>query len=108
MEGPSLAHPLVPARATALPRRRAGLPLPRVLLCDLDGTLIDTMPTLADLAAQVMAESYSMPLSLAREMYVATCGLPFSQQLEAICPGDARNTGVSDRFEAAKPALCRS
>jgi len=107
MEGTSLAHPLSVNRSVA-PLRRSGLPLPRVLLCDLDGTLIDTMPTLADLAAEVMAETYSMPRSLAHEMYVATCGLPFFQQLEAICPGDARNPGASARFEAAKPALCRS
>jgi phosphoglycolate phosphatase len=107
MDGPSLAQPVL-TRATALPRRRAGLPLPRVLLCDLDGTLIDTMPTLADLAAEVMSEAYAMPRSLAREMYVATCGLPFFQQLEAICPQDERNAAVSARFEAAKPALCRS
>jgi phosphoglycolate phosphatase-like HAD superfamily hydrolase len=108
MEGPTLAHPVSITRSAALPRRRPSLPLPRVLLCDLDGTLIDTMPTLADLAAEVMAETYAMPRSLAHEMYVATCGLPFFQQLEAICPADPRNAGAADRFEAAKPALCRS
>ena len=108
MEGPTLAQPVATARSSALPRRRTGLPLPRVLLCDLDGTLIDTMPTLADLAAEVMSEAYAMPRSLARELYVATCGLPFFQQLEAICPQDPRNAAVSERFEAAKPALCRS
>jgi phosphoglycolate phosphatase-like HAD superfamily hydrolase len=108
MEGPTLAQPVSAVRSSALPRRRTGLPLPRVLLCDLDGTLIDTMPTLADLAAEVMSEAYAMPKSLARELYVATCGLPFFQQLEAICPQDPRNASVSERFETAKPALCRS
>jgi len=108
MEGPTLAKSLSPSRISIAPRRRHGLPLPRVLLCDLDGTLIDTMPILADLAADVMAETYAMPRSLAKELYIATCGLPFCQQLEAICAGDARNAGASDRFEAAKPALCRS
>jgi phosphoglycolate phosphatase-like HAD superfamily hydrolase len=108
MDGTSLAHPLVAAQPAVAPRRRPGLPLPRLLLCDLDGTLIDTMPILADLAATVLTESYGMPRPLARELYLATCGLPFCQQLEAICPGDARNAAVSDRFEAAKPALCRS
>jgi phosphoglycolate phosphatase-like HAD superfamily hydrolase len=105
MDGTSLAQPLQPALA---PRRRPGLALPRVLLCDLDGTLIDTMPILADLAATVITESYGLPRPLARELYLATCGLPFCQQLDAICPGDQRNPAVSDRFEAAKPALCRS
>jgi phosphoglycolate phosphatase-like HAD superfamily hydrolase len=108
MEGTTLAQPLSANRSAPAARRRHGLPLPQVLLCDLDGTLIDTMPTLADLAAEVMAEAYSMPRSLAHEMYVATCGLPFFQQLEAICPADARNAATAARFEAAKPALCRS
>lgn len=108
MEGPRLAQSVSLPRGAVVARRRAGLPLPSVLLCDLDGTLIDTMPTLADLAAEVMSEAYAMPRSLAREMYVATCGLPFFQQLEAICPADVRNAGVATRFETAKPALCRS
>jgi phosphoglycolate phosphatase-like HAD superfamily hydrolase len=108
MEGPTLAQRLLDSRTAVAPRRRPGLALPRVLLCDLDGTLVDTMPILADLAAGVLTEIYGMPRSLARELYLATCGLPFFQQLEAICPGDARNAGASARFEAAKPALCRS
>jgi phosphoglycolate phosphatase-like HAD superfamily hydrolase len=108
MEGPTLAQPLLASRTAVAPRRRPGLPLPQVLLCDLDGTLIDTMPILADLAATILTETFGMPRSLARELYLATCGLPFFQQLEAICPGDARNAAVSARFEASKPALCRS
>src|SRR5262249_19357089 len=100
---------ILAAAAPALaPRRQTGLPLPRALLCDLDGTLIDTMPVLADLAAEVMTEGYGIPRPLAREMYLATCGLPFVQQLEAICPRDPRNAALSDRFERAKPARCRS
>jgi phosphoglycolate phosphatase-like HAD superfamily hydrolase len=82
------------------------LPLPRVLLCDLDGTLIDSMPTLADLATDVMESTYGTPRMLARELYVATCGLPFVKQLEEIYPGDPRNAGASDLFEGRKPALC--
>ena len=84
----------------------ARLPLPRVLLCDLDGTLIDSMPTLADLATEVMGEVYETPRALAREFYVATCGLPFIRQLESIFPGDARNQHASDLFEGRKPARC--
>jgi phosphoglycolate phosphatase-like HAD superfamily hydrolase len=83
-----------------------GLPLPQVLLCDLDGTLIDSMPALADLATEVMGEVYETPRALAREFYVATCGLPFIRQLESIFPGDARNQQASDLFEGRKPARC--
>jgi phosphoglycolate phosphatase-like HAD superfamily hydrolase len=82
------------------------LATPKVLLCDLDGTLIDSMPTLADLATEVMGEVYGTPAVLARELYVATCGLPFIRQLESIFPGDPRNQGASDAFEGRKPARC--
>ena len=85
---------------------QARLALPKVLLCDLDGTLIDSMPTLADLATEVMAERYGTPQVLARELYLATCGLPFIKQLEEIFPDDARNPGRVGRFEARKPARC--
>jgi phosphoglycolate phosphatase-like HAD superfamily hydrolase len=79
---------------------------PKVLLCDLDGTLIDSMPALADLATDVLGEVYGTPGSLAREFYLATCGLPFIRQLDSIFPGDARNQGASDLFEGRKPARC--
>jgi phosphoglycolate phosphatase-like HAD superfamily hydrolase len=92
--------------ALAPARTAAPLPVPRVLLCDLDGTLIDSMPTLADLATEVMESVYGTPRILARELYLATCGLPFVRQLEEIFPGDPRNAGASELFEAGKPARC--
>jgi phosphoglycolate phosphatase-like HAD superfamily hydrolase len=89
-------------------RTAPALALPKVLLCDLDGTLIDTMPVLADLATEVMVGMYGVPKTLARELYLATCGLPFIAQLEDIFPGDARNQAASDLFESGKPARCHS
>lgn len=94
------------AHSVALRPSTSGLPTPKVLLCDLDGTLIDSMPTLGDLATDVMGEVYGTPRVLARELYVATCGLPFIRQLESIFPGDARNRGASDLFEGRKPERC--
>lgn len=91
-----------PSRTRSLPT----LGLPKVLLCDLDGTLIDTMPVLADLATEVMVGMYGIPRPLARELYLATCGLPFIAQLEDIFPGDSRNSTASELFEASKPARC--
>jgi len=93
--------PLPPPDAEA-----SGLRLPKVLLCDLDGTLIDSMPTLAEIATEVMGEVYGTPRALARELYIATCGLPFIRQLESIFPGNPRNQEASDAFEARKPARC--
>ena len=85
---------------------QARLALPKVLLCDLDGTLIDSMPTLADLATEVIEERYGTPRILARELYLATCGLPFVKQLEEIFPDDPRNAAASADFEGRKPARC--
>src|SRR5450759_868992 len=55
-----------------------------------------------------MVGMYGIARPLAREMYLATCGLPFISQLEDIFPGDARNPAASDLFEASKPARCNS
>jgi phosphoglycolate phosphatase-like HAD superfamily hydrolase len=96
------------AREAVSFRSLAPLPLPKVLLCDLDGTLVDSMPTLADLATDVMEETFGTPRVLARELYLATCGLPFIKQLEEIFPGDPRNAGASAVFEGRKPARCSS
>jgi phosphoglycolate phosphatase-like HAD superfamily hydrolase len=95
-------------RAHAPVRPRPALAQPKVLLCDLDGTLIDTMPVLADLATEVMVGMYGIPSVLGRELYLATCGLPFIAQLEEIFPGDTRNPVASELFEASKPARCNS
>lgn len=96
------------ARPVVHPSFSSPLPLPKVLLCDLDGTLVDSMPTLADLATDVMDRMFGTPRMLARELYLATCGLPFIRQLEEIFPGDPRNPVASDLFEARKPARCGS
>ncbi len=96
------------AREAVSLRTLGPLPLPKVLLCDLDGTLIDSMPTLADLATDVMEESFGTPRVLARELYLATCGRPFIKQLEEIFPGDPRNAAASAVFEGRKPARCSS
>jgi phosphoglycolate phosphatase-like HAD superfamily hydrolase len=106
MEG--IAQTRQTIRSAAAPRTRtpARLALPKVLLCDLDGTLIDTMPVLADLATEVMVGTYGVPRALARELYLATCGLPFIAQLEEIFPGDPRNRSASEQFESSKPGRC--
>lgn len=108
MEGIATARQTNRITTPARPRTAPALALPKVLLCDLDGTLIDTMPVLADLATEVMVGLYGIPKVLGRELYLATCGLPFVAQLEEIFPGDARNREASDLFESSKPARCSS
>jgi phosphoglycolate phosphatase-like HAD superfamily hydrolase len=77
------------------------------VLFDLDGTLVDTMPAFADLAAQVMEAWHGLGFALARRRYLETSGLPFVQQLELISPGHAANAAASAEFEARKLAVCR-
>jgi phosphoglycolate phosphatase-like HAD superfamily hydrolase len=73
---------------------------------DLDGTLVDTMGAFAELAAAVMAQRHGLDRAAARRRYLETSGIPFHQQLEVICPGDARNPAASAEFEERKRAVC--
>ncbi len=73
---------------------------------DLDGTLIDTMPGFADLAAEIVERVHGMPFAEARRRYMETSGIPFAQQLEVVFPSHADNTAVSNEFEERKRGIC--
>jgi phosphoglycolate phosphatase-like HAD superfamily hydrolase len=79
----------------------------RALLFDLDGTLVDTMPAFADLAADVMRARHGLRFAEARARYLETSGLPFVHQLELIVPGHPANAAASAEFESRKLAVCR-
>jgi phosphoglycolate phosphatase-like HAD superfamily hydrolase len=83
-------------------RLRYRLAAPVAVLFDLDGTLVDTMQTFADVAADVMNEVHRLDWASAREAYLATSGIPFFQQLELIVPGDVRNAAAAITFERKK------
>ncbi|TXI12337.1 MAG: HAD family hydrolase [Novosphingobium sp.] len=70
----------------------------RVLVFDLDGTLVPTMEDYADRAAQLMEESFGTPFAEARRSYFATSGLPFEKQLRQLYPGQDTDP-VAQRFE---------
>ena len=80
--------------------------LPRAILFDLDGTLIDTMGHFADLASALMEEHHGLRRAEARRRYLETSGVPLRQQLEIIFPKDPRNQGVSDIYEERKTSIC--
>lgn len=80
----------------------------RVVMFDLDGTLVDTMGNFADLAAEVMAARHGLDWTHARARYLETSGLPFVKQLEIIAPGHPANAAASDEFEARKLAVCEA
>ncbi len=80
----------------------------RAVLFDLDGTLVDTMPAFADLAADVMRARHGLDFAVGRGRYLETSGLPFVQQLDIIAPAHPANAAASAEFEARKLAVCRS
>lgn len=70
----------------------------RILVFDLDGTLVPTMEDYADRAAALMEESFGTPFAEARRSYFATSGLPFEKQLRQLYPGQETDP-VAQRFE---------
>ena len=74
----------------------------KLLVFDLDGTLIDTMGDYADKAAALICERYGTPREEARRRYFETSGLPFEHQLEQLFPGAPCNTEVAQIFESWK------
>jgi len=73
-----------------------------VAIFDFDGTIVDSMSFLTQLAADLLAEHYSMDPGKARRAYIDTTGLPFVKQMELIAPGDARNESTVSAFEKKK------
>lgn len=96
------------AAATIDRALESSLQQPRVIMFDLDGTLIDTMFAFADLAAEVMHHHHGDNRLTARAEYLATSGIPFRQQLEVIHPEHPGNDDASDEFERRKRAVCDS
>jgi phosphoglycolate phosphatase-like HAD superfamily hydrolase len=98
---------LVRARPAApRPLRRERLrPTPAVLLLDLDGTLVDTMPAFADLAAEVIARHFGVLPRTARKLYLETSGLPFEQQLVLLFGEHAAVPDAAAEYEARKHGI---
>ncbi len=75
---------------------------PKIILFDLDGTLINTMEGFADLAGELIERDYGVPFPQARRNYITTSGIPFKCQLEVMFPKDPRNFEVQKEFERRK------
>lgn len=69
---------------------------------DLDGTLLDTMACLTDLAVDVICNGCGLSREVVRETYVATSGLPFREQLAIMLPRQIEQGAIHRDFERRK------
>lgn len=76
----------------------------RLIVFDLDGTLIDTMGAFADIAGELISEHYGWSFEQGRRRYLETSGVPFFQQLGILFLNDHRNMTVAEVFEKRKIA----
>lgn len=74
----------------------------KLIIFDLDGTLVDSMKGFCSLAAKVIHQCHGMDLALAESHYKATSGLPFSAQLQKIFPSHAANALAAAMFDDQK------
>jgi len=70
-----------------------------VLLFDLDGTLLDDLGRISEVAADVMHATFGTPPDEARIHYLATTGMPFEAQLAQLYP---------DRLPTVRAAAART
>ena len=74
----------------------------RMVVFDLDGTLVDSMGRFADVAQAVMARHFSVTPEQARLDYQRTSGLPFVYQLQTLFPSHPQIPMAVDEFESLK------
>ncbi|OGQ71740.1 MAG: hypothetical protein A3F82_01915 [Deltaproteobacteria bacterium RIFCSPLOWO2_12_FULL_44_12] len=75
----------------------------KILVFYFDGTLVNSMEQLSDIASEVMSEHFGISEREARQLYQLTSGLPFSEQLNTLYPEEKkRNKKASQIFEKKK------
>ena len=77
----------------------------RAVAFDFDGTVADSMGTLAELAAEVLSRELGMPRDEATSRYLATAGDDFRTQLDVIADGRPGLDEIALGFETAKEGL---
>jgi phosphoglycolate phosphatase-like HAD superfamily hydrolase len=79
-----------------------------VIVFDLDGTILDDLNHISEVAADVMSTSFGTPPDEARIHYLATTGLPFEAQLSQLYPdvpaGDRHKVALLFHQRKAKEA----
>ena len=77
----------------------------RAVAFDFDGTVADSMGTLAELAAELLTRELGMPRDEATNRYLATAGDDFRTQLDVIAYGHPCLNELAVDYEAAKEGL---
>jgi phosphoglycolate phosphatase-like HAD superfamily hydrolase len=77
-----ISRPVGARREPAAPRKVAR----GVVVFDLDGTLLDDLGRISDVAASVMSTAFGTAVDEARIHYLATTGMPFEAQLAQLYP----------------------
>ena len=61
---------------------------PKLVIFDMDGVLVDSMPRLTNLAVLIISRTFNVCPFKARRMYNETVGMPFADQLYKMFPRD--------------------
>jgi phosphoglycolate phosphatase-like HAD superfamily hydrolase len=81
----------------------------RLLIFDLDGTLLDTMGRLADLFCEMLLERRGIPESLSRPIYVREMGKgPRPQFVEVLKATESFDEALADELTADYWAVCEA
>ena len=72
------------------------------LIFDFDGTIVDSMTRLTEVAAQVLSRFFSISAAEATRLYTLTSGLPFNEQVATLYPGHPNQKLAVETFEAKK------
>jgi phosphoglycolate phosphatase-like HAD superfamily hydrolase len=74
----------------------------KIIIFDFDGTIVDSMPRLADIAAGLINRYYGLSSKISRDLYIMTSGAPFVEQIEYMFPGKKENSEIVEEFERRK------
>lgn len=74
----------------------------RAIIFDFDGTLVDSMSFLTDLATRLMKDAFHITGDEAKRVYLETSGLDFASQMELLFPDHPAKERVIRSFEAEK------
>jgi beta-phosphoglucomutase-like phosphatase (HAD superfamily) len=77
----------------------------KLVLFDMDGVIVDSMPLLEDLGIRTIADAFGVSAQAAKMMYEQTVGAPFHEQLEIIFPNSSRNIKAATEYKLSHIAM---